>query len=322
MLIPFILTPVILTLISASAIKTGLVPAVTQSVEWTIPVLLSGYQATGSVSGSLLQLFNLLVGVFIYMPFVRRSEKQETGKFKQAVRQMEQDMAAGERDGVIPAYLSHKYPYYYYAKTLSMDLTNAMKRGQLQLFYQPQISSQGELHGMEALLRWNHPVTGYIAPPVLIRLAHESGILNELGYSLLDRACLDAQVIQNSVSNNICLSINISPKQLQDPGFFDKTLEIVRQYPLERIHIVLEITERAAMELSAELKKKMEYMKEQGLEFSLDDFGMGHSSITYLQENLFDEVKLDGSLVQHLLENDRTREIIMSITTNSQAVKF
>ena len=94
MLIPFILTPVILTLISASAIKAGLVPAVTQSVEWTIPVLLSGYQATGSVSGSLLQLFNLLVGVFIYMPFVRRSEKQETGKFKQAVRQMEQDMAA------------------------------------------------------------------------------------------------------------------------------------------------------------------------------------------------------------------------------------
>lgn len=318
MLIPFILTPVILTLISASAIKAGLVPAVTQSVEWTIPVLLSGYQATGSVSGSLLQLFNLLVGVFIYMPFVRRSEKQETGKFKQAVRQMEQDMAAGERDGVIPAYLSHKYPYYYYAKTLSMDLTNAMKRGQLQLFYQPQISSQGELHGMEALLRWNHPVTGYIAPPVLIRLAHESGILNELGYSLLDRACLDAQIIQNSVSNNICLSINISPKQLQDPGFFDKTLEIVRQYPLERIHIVLEITERAAMELSAELKKKMEYMKEQGLEFSLDDFGMGHNSLVQLQEGCFNEVKIDGNLVSQLPNNKSTREIISGIVQMSQ----
>lgn len=318
MLIPFILTPVILTLISASAIKAGLVPAVTQSVEWTIPVLLSGYQATGSVSGSLLQLFNLLVGVFIYMPFVRRSEKQETGKFKQAVRQMEQDMAAGERDGVIPAYLSHKYPYYYYAKTLSMDLTNAMKRGQLQLFYQPQISSQGELHGMEALLRWNHPVTGYIAPPVLIRLAHESGILNELGYSLLDRACLDAQAIQNSVSNNICLSINISPKQLQDPGFFDKTLEIVRQYPLDRIHIVLEITERAAMELSAELKKKMEYMKEQGLEFSLDDFGMGHNSLVQLQEGCFNEVKIDGNLVSQLPNNKSTREIISGIVQMSQ----
>lgn len=318
MLIPFILTPVILTLISASAIKTGLVPAVTQSVEWTIPILLSGYQATGSVSGSLLQLFNLLVGVFIYMPFVRRSEKQETGKFKQAVRQMEQDMAAGERDGVIPAYLSHKYPYYYYAKTLSMDLTNAMKRGQLQLFYQPQISSQGELHGMEALLRWNHPVTGYIAPPVLIRLAHESGILNELGYSLLDRACLDAQAIQNSVSNNICLSINISPKRLQDPGFFDKTLEIVRQYPLERIHVVLEITERAAMELSAELKKKMEYMKEQGLEFSLDDFGMGHNSLVQLQEGCFNEVKIDGNLVSQLPNNKSTREIISGIVQMSQ----
>ena len=85
---------------------------------------------------------------------------------------------------------------------------------------------------------------------------------------------------------------------------------------------MLEITERAAMELSAELKKKMEYMKEQGLEFSLDDFGMGHSSITYLQENIFDEVKLDGSLVQHLLENDRTREIIMSITQIAKRLNF
>ena len=95
------------------------------------PVLLSGYQATGSVSGDLLQLFNLLVGVFIYMPFVRRSENRKPGNLSRLSARMEQDMAAGERDGVIPAYLSHKYPYYYYAKTLSMDLTNAMKRGQL-----------------------------------------------------------------------------------------------------------------------------------------------------------------------------------------------
>ena len=318
MLVPFILTPVILTLISALAIKAGLVPAVTQSVEWTIPVLLSGYQATGSVSGSLLQLFNLFVGVLIYMPFVKRSEKQETGKFKQAVRQMELDMMAGERDGVIPAYLSHKYPHHYYAKTLSMDLDNAMKRGQIQLFYQPQISSQGGLHGMEALLRWNHPVTGYIAPPVLIRLAYESGILNELGYSLLDRACLDAQAMQHAVGKNVCLSINISPKQIQAPGFFEKTLTIIRKYPLDQIHIVLEITERAAMELSVELKKKMEYMKEQGLEFSLDDFGMGHNSLVQLQEGCFNEVKIDGNLVSQLPANKSTREIISGIVQMSQ----
>ncbi|WP_347559793.1 PTS transporter subunit EIIC [Clostridium sp. AM58-1XD] len=92
MIIPFILTPVILTFTSALAIKAGLVPAVTQSVEWTVPVLLSGYQATGSITGSLLQLVNLVIGIVIYIPFIRRSEQQETSNFKQAVRQMERDM--------------------------------------------------------------------------------------------------------------------------------------------------------------------------------------------------------------------------------------
>lgn len=313
MLIPFILTPVILICTSALAITTGLVPAVTQSVEWTVPVLVSGYQATGSIAGSILQLLNLIIGTFIYMPFVKHSEQQETAHFIQAVRQMEQDMAAGERNGTFPVYLHHKYSCYYYAKTLSLDLNNAIKRGQVRLFYQAQISSTGKLHGMEALLRWKHPVTGYIAPPVLIQLAHESGFLNELNYELINRACMDAQTMQHTVANTVCLSINISPKQMQSHGFFDKVLTIFKQYPLEQINPVLEITERAAMELTDDLKKEMRNLHTKGIEFSLDDFGMGHNSLLQLQEGLFNEVKLDGNLVSQLLVNESTREIISGI---------
>ena len=313
MAVPFILTPVVLTFTSALAIKTGLVPAVTQSVEWTVPVLLSGYQATGSISGSLLQLFNLAIGIMIYIPFIRRSEQQETTNFKQAVRQMEQDMAAGERQGTLPVYLSHKYPCYYYAKTLSLDLSNAMKRGQIQLFYQAQISDRGNLHGMEALLRWNHPVTGYIAPPVLIQLAYENDLLNELGYYLIDKACRDVQTMEKTMGNDVRLSVNISSKQIVDDGFFDNVLSIIGQYHLKKIHFVLEITERAAMELSDDLKKEMGCLRNHGIEFSLDDFGMGHNSLIQLQEGFFNEVKLDGHLVSQLLVNESTREIVSGI---------
>lgn len=312
---PFIITPVVLTVTSALAIRLGLVPAVTQSVEWTVPVLLSGFKATGSIAGSLMQLFNLVIGTLIYIPFIKRSEKLETGKFTQAIRQMEADMAAGEKHGNPPSFLSHDYPCYYYAKNLAMDLQNAVKRGQVQLYYQAQISRDGTLHGMEALLRWKHPVTGFIAPPVLVGLAYENGFLDELGYYLIKRACLDAQTMAKLLKKDVCLSVNISSKQIKSNGFFDTVLTLIRQYPADHIRPVFEITERAAMEISDDLKNEMEHLRNQGVEFSLDDFGMGHNSLIQLQEGSFDEVKLDGNLVSQLMTNKRSREIVSGIIT-------
>lgn len=322
MFIPFILTPVILTLTSTLATFLGLVPAVTQSVEWTVPILMSGYKATGSVAGSILQLVNVGIGILIYIPFIRHSEKLETEKFKQAVHQMEQDMSAGEKSGNLPHFLHHQYLYSHYAKTLSMDLKNAIQRGQIDLFYQSQISETDKLHGMEALLRWKHPVTGYIAPPVIINLAYESGILNELSYYLLHRACRDAKNIEDNLSEEIYLSINISSKQMLDKDFFEKVTQIIAQYQLKYIHPVLEITERSAMEISDSLRNQFKTLQDSGIGFSLDDFGMGHNSLLQLQEGTFDEVKLDGQLVTQLLTNERSREIISGIIQMSHKLNF
>ncbi len=317
MLVPFLLTPLVLTLTSAAAVNLGLVPIVTQSVEWTVPILVSGYKATGSVNGSLLQLFNVAVGVCIYMPFVKRSEQKQTAEFQQAVRQMEKDMTEGEKNGVIPAYLHYSYPYNNYAKTLAMDLKNALKRGQLQLFYQAQVTDQGKLHGAEALLRWKHPVAGYIAPPVLIDLAYENGFLEELGDSLLHKACRDAGIMEDTLSDEMHLSINISPKQLTGERALENMGGLIRSYGLTRVHPVLEITERAAMDISDRLSREFEVLHRQGVEFSLDDFGMGHNSLLGLQNGFFDEVKIDGKLVTQLLTNERSRDIIAGIVQMS-----
>lgn len=320
MMIPFILTPVVLTLTSTLAAQAGLVPVVTQSVEWTVPILLSGYKATGSVAGSILQLVNLLIGVLIYIPFIKRSEQKETLAFQKIVRRMEQDMAAGEGSGTLPHFLHHRYPYYSYAKTLAMDLSNAMQRGQLELFYQPQLSSGGNLHGMEALLRWKHPVAGYIAPPVLIALAYEGGFLHELSRYLLNLACRDAVSLEPHIKNDLYLSINISSKQMEENGFFDKSLDIIQSYKLEHVHLVLEITERSAMIISDTLMRDMSRLKDSGISFSLDDFGMGHNSILYLQERIFDEVKLDGKLVSQLPGNERSKDILSGIISMAQSL--
>lgn len=318
MLIPFVLTPVVLTLISALATGIGLVPVVTHSVEWTVPVLLSGYKATGSVAGSILQLVNIMIGTLIYIPFIKRSEQNETEKFKQAIHQMEQDMATGEKTGMIPRYLHHSYTCYHYAKTLSMDLQNAIKRGQIELFYQAQISDREKLHGMEALLRWNHPVAGYISPPLIISLAYESGTLNELTWYLLNKACTDARNLEKKIKDDVFLSFNISPKQIHGNDFFHDVLLTIQSYNLTNIHFVLEITERAALEISDYLRKQIEPLQNNGIGFSLDDFGMGHNSILQLQSDIFNEVKLDGQLVSQLLSNERSQEIISGLIQMSK----
>lgn len=322
MLIPFLLSPLILVLTSALAMYTGIVPVAARSMEWTAPVFISGYQATGSISGSILQLVNIIIGVLIYIPFVKWSEKAQAEEFMTAVKHMEDDMALGEKQGVMPQYLKHGYRDNYYAKTLAMDLENAIHRDHLQLFYQPQIKEDGTIHGMEALLRWDHPVVGYIAPPVLIGLAYESGILNELSSYLLEKACHDAQRMRETAENDFCLSVNISPKQLETMDFLDHALEIVKEHAPKGVHIALEITERTLLVTSDMLMQKIQLLKQSGIEFSLDDFGMGHSSLLLLQENLFDEVKLDGTLVKKLLSNDRSRNIISSIIKMSDDLHF
>lgn len=321
MAIPFVLTPMILTLISSIAMSLGLVPFITQSVEWTVPIILSGYQATGSIAGSILQIVNIIVGTMIYIPFVKFSEHRQSNEFERAIHAIETDMNDGEKNGNIPLFLSDQYKYHFPAKTLTMDLRNAMRLNQLQLFYQVQMTADEHLYGAEALLRWDHPVCGFISPPLLISLAHQDGFLDELGLYLIEKACKDA-VLMDKKGIKLNLSINISPKQIENLSFVSNVLEIKKRYPLNNVQLVFEITERALLITSDIILERILELRKNGIKLSMDDFGMGHSSITYLQENIFDEVKLDGSLVKRLLENDRTKEIIVGITEMSKRLNF
>lgn len=322
MFLPFILTPLVFVLTSSFAMYTGLVPYVTKSVEWTVPIIFSGYEATGSMAGGFLQAVNMVIGTLIYIPFIRYSEAKQTRSFQEEVRQMTRDMDQGDETGHRPELLSDDYIHNSAARTLAYDLKNELERGCLTLHYQVQIDGDGCLYGAEALLRWNHPVAGYIAPPLIIQLAHESRLLEKLGYFIIEKSCMDIREMNKVSDQGLRISVNISPNQLEQKDWSRHVLKLLSKYDLGNKQMVFEFTERVFLDHSDKVAGELKEVRENGIEISMDDFGMGHGSMVYLQDYSFEEVKLDGRLVRQLLGNERSRNIVSGIVEMAKTLKF
>ena len=320
--IPFLMTPIVLTSISYFAMYIGLIPLAVHQVEWTTPIILSGYVSTGSFAGSLLQLFNLAVGVLIYLPFIKIAQNRYFRNLKYNVDRLTAAVIENEQTGVNYSLLARNDKLSSTAKTLASDLKNAVKRGQIMVYYQPQINYDGEIAGIEALLRWKHDIVGFVYPPLVIRLAEETGIMNELGHMIAETSIKELNIIDKICGNNIKLSINISPGQLNDKEFFNDIKSLLDKYNVGRNRLGLELTEQTALTCSPVILDRIDKIHDMGVFIIMDDFGMGHSSLMYLQNNHFDVVKLDGSLVRDMLTNDRSCDIISSIVYLSKSLNF
>lgn len=321
-LIPFIGVPLVLTVISYGATALGLVPHAVNTVEWTTPIFFSGYAATGSLAGSVLQLFNLVVGTLLYIPFVRQAEKRAMHTARRRIEKLTELVKQAEQTGERPALLSRRDLLGTTAKNLVSDLTFAIKRQELMLYYQPQMNADGTLYGAEALLRWNHPVGGMLYPPLVIALAEEAGLTDDLGDYVIDRACRTLEAFYARYDTSLCLSVNITADQLRNPLFAQMVETILRRYSFPREALGLELTEQTALFGSPQMTKSLRQLHETGTHILLDDFGMGHSSLSYLQNSPFDVVKLDGSLVGDVDRNERSREILSTILYLSRQLHF
>lgn len=322
MFIPFIITPIILTITSYIAMATGLVPCTVSAVEWTSPIFLSGYMATNSIRGSLLQLFNLCIGVMIYVPFIKISQNKYIHMFRHNIESLTNLIKKCELTGEIPNLLNHSGKIGSVAKMLASDLKFAMKKGEIEFFYQPQVNYEGNVIGAEALLRWKHSIGGFIYPPLVIMLAKEEGFLDELGKYIINKACVDLKKSEELLKNPIEFSVNISPDQLNNPKLPNQIKDIIDRNNINPSMLGIEITEQVALSGSQIIIDRINSIHNLGVKLIMDDFGMGHSSLIYLQNNKFDIVKLDGSLVKEILTNNRSSNIIMSIVNLSQNLDF
>ena len=314
MLIPFMTVPLVCYSVSYLAISTGIVPMISSEVAWTTPIILGGFKATGSVAGILLQLFNVIVGVLIYLPFVKLLDKRSEESLKNNYDAFMDYFRANESELENVKLTSLGNVYGDFAKGLCADIKHGLK-DKIVLAYQPQYDYSGKCIGVEALLRYNHKeLYGVIYPPLVIKLAEEGGFLPELEEAVLVRALADRQKIADRFGEGVKLSVNITGTTIVTQRFLQFCRKLNETQSFGGLNLCIEITEQAALSLSAESIAIIKTLREMGVTLAIDDFSMGKTSLNYLKDNLFDEIKLDGSLVKGLFDHKNCREIIQSIT--------
>lgn len=198
---------------------------------------------------------------------------------------------------------------------LENDLRQALAEEEFELHFQPIYSlADQRLEGFEALLRWNHPGRGMLAPGSFIHVAEESGLITEIGNWVLRQGCLTlAEWKSGGESIDISLSLNLSPKDLIQPTLIPMLAELLQKTGLQARHVKLEITETAVMDNPEMATPRLERLQKMGFQIAMDDFGTGYSSLSYLQRLPIDILKIDRSFVQTMLENPNNLEIIKAI---------
>lgn len=193
---------------------------------------------------------------------------------------------------------------------MELDLRQALTKDQLEVFYQPiaEIAS-GKIISVEALLRWRHPVRGYISPAVFIPLAEEIGLITAIGEWVLRRACADAVQWPKTMS----VSVNVSTIQLRDNSITAAVESALSCSGLEPSRLILELTESALVGDNEGAFTILTKLKRSGIGLALDDFGTGYSSLSYLRKFPFDKVKIDKSFIDELTGNADNLAIVEAI---------
>ena len=312
MLIPFLLVPLVNYTVSYLAIYSGIVPVVANQVQWTTPVLLGGYQATGSVMGLLLQLFNIVLGVAIYLPFVKILDRESEKIIKNNYKEFNEYYINNERTLQTVRLSEMNSIYGSFAKELTADIKHDLYRN-LQMYYQPQYNYQGKCIGVEALLRWKHRVLGVIYPPLVMKLTNECGLSAKLEEAITNQVLKDREALLKKYGPDIKVSINATGSSFGSGELLNWLKEIDKTSPFKGKNICIELTEQEAFSINDKTRTILKELKDMGLFLSIDDFSMGQTTLHYLKESLFDEIKIDGSLVKGLSTSQNCREIVSSL---------
>jgi diguanylate cyclase (GGDEF)-like protein/PAS domain S-box-containing protein len=210
-------------------------------------------------------------------------------------------------------------------KRLEMEshLRYAINKEELFLHFQPQVDiSDGSLVGAEALLRWHNNELGHIAPDEFIPLAEETGLINEIGEWVLMQSCQAASRWQSCQADAVRVSVNISPVQFRGGDLVATVSRALQQSGLPASLLELEITERVLVDDNPNTSQIINDLKRMGIRLSLDDFGKGYSSLSYLKRFPFDVLKIDRSFVSSVTEDAEDAALCRAITAMAGSLKL
>jgi diguanylate cyclase (GGDEF)-like protein/PAS domain S-box-containing protein len=184
---------------------------------------------------------------------------------------------------------------------MEVELREALKCGQLQLYYQPQVHATQGVMGVEALLRWQHPERGMVLPDHFIALAEDSGLILPIGLWVLETACAQLKKWElHEHARHLHVAVNVSARQFRQPDFSSLVKDVLFASGAKPSLLKLELTESLVLESVPEAIDKMRAIKELGVTFSLDDFGTGYSSLCSLVQIPVDQLKIDLSFVKNI----------------------
>ncbi|MFZ0236598.1 MAG: EAL domain-containing protein, partial [Xanthobacteraceae bacterium] len=196
--------------------------------------------------------------------------------------------------------------------SVESDLRRALERDEITILYQPIVRLEDRaVAGFEALARWNHPKLGRLSPAEFINIAEETGLIVQLGLSVLDRAARQLSSWQRTVRHRepLFVSVNVSSRQLLRHDLIQDLRTVLARAPLTRGSLKLELTESTVMENPEQAAQMLQRIRELGAGLALDDFGTGYSSLAYLQRFPFDTIKIDQSFVR--MSTKGTRPVIL-----------
>ena len=204
---------------------------------------------------------------------------------------------------------------------IEQDLRRGLGASELRLFLQPQVNAQGNVISAEALVRWQHPEHGLLAPGTFIPVAEECELIIELGRWVLDEVCRHLGALRGE-GLHLPLSVNVSPRQFHQPGFVHVVQDIMQKHGAAPQDLVIEITESIVMDQMDSVVQKMAQLNRLGVRFSLDDFGTGYSSLAYLKRLPIHELKIDRSFVQDAPNNPNDAALVEAILSVAQHLRL
>lgn len=321
--LPFIVTPMVQTLLAYWATVLDLLPPTIVNIHWSTPVFFSGYASTQSFSGLLMQVLSLSVGVAIYLPFVRSSEKLHQRQSRKSLKQL-----LVNATGALPGpngkqCLTRPGIAGYLARTLADELSTAIRKNdQISLMFQPQVESlTGQVKGVESLLRWEHPRYGFIPPPIVVALAEDIEKIDALGEIILEKSCGYFAQWKDVLPHSFLMSVNLSAKQLLNPQLPEQVVAAANRAGIQPKNLQMEITETLALTPDDSTYRILNALRSNGVKIAIDDFGMGHTSLRYLKNFPIDTVKIDRSLTVES-ENGVNDHIVKSIIRLTDDLKI
>ncbi|MBU2862424.1 EAL domain-containing protein [Reinekea forsetii] len=199
---------------------------------------------------------------------------------------------------------------------LALDLANAIRNNELELYHQPQLfSNQTHITPSELLIRWKHPLYGFISPDEFVMIAEETGLINHLTTWVITRAAKHAKALVTFGIHDFHFAINVSAHDLSKDGFCHEICNIFKRHNLLTNQFTLELTETTHSLDSETFNKNLFDLSEAGFNLAIDDFGTGYSSLTYASDHPFDDIKIDKQFIQDFFNSEKHQAIVKATIT-------